>query len=74
MSNNNTDSPKTKPASMLKAPGKKAVGKDSSISLAFKNWENCKVDLKSKNISDSHINEICKNLKSYPSIRIIDLT
>jgi Ran GTPase-activating protein (RanGAP) involved in mRNA processing and transport len=74
MAHNNTDSPKVKPASMLKAPGKKTVGKDSLIGLAFKNWTNCTVDLKGKNVGDSHINEICKNLKSYPSIRVIDLT
>jgi Ran GTPase-activating protein (RanGAP) involved in mRNA processing and transport len=49
-------------------------GKGSAISLAFKNSQNVNVDLKAKNVSDTHINELAKTLKSNPLVRYIDLS
>jgi Ran GTPase-activating protein (RanGAP) involved in mRNA processing and transport len=56
--------------SVAKAPPVKG----SVISLAFKNSNNVIVDLKGKNISDTHINELAKQLKSAPMVRFVDLS
>lgn len=48
--------------------------KGSAISLAFKNSQNVNVDLKAKNIGDTHINELAKNLKLNPLVRYVDLS
>lgn len=49
-------------------------GKGSVISLAFKNSQSVNVDLKAKNVSDTHINELTKNLKANPLVRYVDLS
>lgn len=64
--------------SKIRAPGlgsKQVSGKVTAVSAAFKNdGQNLTVDLKGKNISDTHVNEIAKHLKANPLIRVLDLS
>jgi hypothetical protein len=51
-----------------------AVGKGSVISSAFKNSTTLQVDLKGKNLGDSHANEIVKCLKAQSILKSLDLS
>ena len=54
--------------------GLKAPRKESFITTAFKTGVvDMELDLSGKNISDSHINEITKNIKSY-GLKGLDLS
>jgi Leucine-rich repeat (LRR) protein len=55
---------------------KKPTGKESAILLAFKSMDhdNLEVNLTSKNIGDSQVNEIIKGLKTYGGLRSLDLS
>lgn len=58
--------------SSITAPGLKLKGKDSKISLAFKE-STYEVDLSNQALTNMHVNEICKYLKQVPTLHTLNL-
>jgi hypothetical protein len=63
--------PKSEKKSLRSSVAGKLINKSTLLKEAFREWQ---VDLSNKGLGDNNVNEVCRNMKTNPSLNMLNLS